>query len=347
MAGVSPGVKMLNEREFQFIQSRKGISVTMPKRKEIFDRGIFKGEIKFDEPLSAHTSLKIGGPADIMIFPEDVVSLKHVLVTASREMIPVFVLGAGTNLLVKDGGIDGIVVSLKAFRNVEVIRNIERIAPHCIPKDKLEASVALYVESGKPLGGLIDFVSRNGLSGIEPLAGIPGTFGGALSMNAGSFGTEIKDVVISVAFMNMNGDIVIVEKDRLKFSYRELHVPDDAVIISGNIVLKKSSPESVVRHVKDFLKKKQQKQPLRESSAGCVFKNPAGEAAGRLIDNAGCKGMNVGDAEVSTIHANYFINRGGASAGDFLNLMETVNKKVREISGVVLEPEIKIVGREE
>lgn len=338
---------MLNERDLHTIQSRKGISVTRHKLKEIFNRGTFKGEIKFDEPLSAHTSLKIGGPADIMIFPEDVVSLKHVLVTASREMIPVYVLGAGTNLLVKDGGIDGIVVSLKAFRNVEVIPNIERVAPHHIPRDDLEAYVALYVESGKPLGGLIDFVSRNGLSGIEPLAGIPGTFGGALSMNAGSFGTEIKDVIISVAFMHMNGDIVIVEKDNLKFSYRELHIPNDAVIISGNIVLKKNSPASVVRHVKDFLKIKQQKQPLREVSAGCVFKNPAGESAGRLIDNAGCKGMHAGDVEVSTVHANYFVNRGRASAKDFLNLMERVNKKVREFSGIVLQPEIRVIGREE
>jgi UDP-N-acetylmuramate dehydrogenase len=337
---------MLNERELQLGKSGEEISMKDEKLKEIFDKGIFKGKIKFDEPLSAHTSLKIGGPADIMIFPEDVVSLKHVLVSASREMIPVFVLGAGTNLLVKDGGIDGIVVSLKAFRNVEVIRNIERFALHHMPGDEQEDSVALYVESGKPLGGLVDFAGRKGFSGIEALAGIPGTFGGALFMNTGSFGTEIKDVVISVAFMNMNGDIVILEKDRLKFSYRELHVPDNALILSGNIVLKRSSPESVVRRVKDYIKEKQQKQPLRESSAGCVFKNPEGEAAGKLIDDAGCKGMTVGGAEVSTIHANYFINRGKASARDFLDLMERVNKKVGESSGVELKPEIKIIGRE-
>lgn len=283
--------------------------------------------------MSAHTSLRMGGCVEIMVFPEDPVSLKNVMLVADRGKIPVFIFGAGTNLLVKDGRIRGIAVSLKAFRNIEFIKETD------------DKKVILFVGAGVPLQNLINFTKKNGYSGIEALAGIPGSFGGAVYMNAGSFGTEIKDVIVSVAVMNRKGEIMIFEKDKLKFSYRSSNLPDDLIILSANIVLKKDNPKDVTKRIEKFLREKKATQPLWESSAGCIFKNPKGDSAGRLIDAAGCKGMRVGDLEVSTVHANYFINKGRATYKDFIKLMNTVKRKVKRYSGVTLEPEIKIIGK--
>lgn len=313
------------------------------KLKEMFERGLFQGEIRFDEPVSAHTSLKIGGSVEIMAFPEDSMSLKNVLTLASREKIPVFVFGAGTNLLVRDGGVEGIAVSLRHFKRIEFIQNNPPSPPFI--KGGMGGFITLFVEAGVQLNGLINFAKKNGYSGLEALTGIPGTVGGAIYMNAGSFGTEIKDVITSVTLMKMDGSIVILEKEKLKFSYRSSNIPDDAVILSANLILKKDSPQDVSAHMNEFLKKRKNSQPIGRPSAGCVFKNPAGDFAGRLIEAAKCKGMRVGDVEVSTVHANYFINRGKATCRDFIELMEIVRERVKDYSGITLEPEIKIIGR--
>ena len=282
--------------------------------------------------MSAHTSLKTGGPVEIMAFPEDPVSLKNILLAAEKENIPVFVFGAGTNLLAGDGKIEGIAVSLREFRSIELTRETK------------ENNAVLYVGAGVPLALLVNLARKNGYSGIERLAGIPGYTGGAIYMNAGSFGTEIRDVVVSVAIMNMHGEITVLEKDKLRLSYRSANLPEGSVILSANFVLKKDDPAEVEKRTREFLQKKKAAQPLGEFSAGCVFKNPAGHAAGRLIDAAGCKGMRAGDMEVSAMHANYFINKGRATCRDFIELMETVKAKVKEHSGIELEPEVKIVG---
>jgi UDP-N-acetylmuramate dehydrogenase len=308
-------------------------SVNEKELKEIFDKGLFKGEIKFDEPMSAHTSLKIGGPVDIMVFPEDPLSLKNVVLAAKREGIPHFIFGGGTNLLAGDGKIEGIAVSLTAFRSIEYTKETD------------DKNIVLYAGAGVPLALLINFARRNGYSGIEALAGIPGYVGGAVYMNAGSFGTEIKDVIVSVAMMNKHGEIVIMEKDKLDFSYRSSNLPEGSIILSANIMLKKDDPVEVEKRAAEFLSRKKASQPLGELSAGCVFKNPEGDAAGRLIDAAGCKGMRTGAVEVSRIHANYFINKGGATCRDFIELMEAVKARVKEYSGTTLEPEVKIIGK--
>jgi UDP-N-acetylmuramate dehydrogenase len=315
--------------------------------KEIFDKGIFNGEIKFDQPMSQYTSLKIGGPADILVFPHDAKSLKNVLKAVEREKIPVTVLGAGTNLIVRDGGLEGVAISMMKLRNIKLIRNIRRVAPFLSAETDIEKFRALFVEAGCPLGHLIDNAMKSGLSGIEPLAGIPGSVGGAIFMNAGSFGAEIKDVILSVAFMKMNGEIVILEKESIDFSYRQTIIPEKTVILSANIILNRDTPDTVSLRIGEFLKKRRQSQPLGKPSAGCVFKNPEGDSAGRLIDEAGCKGMTTGGVEVSPVHANYFISREGATSRDFLHLMGAVKKRVRESMGITLEPEIIIIGRDE
>lgn len=294
-------------------------------------RKAIQGEIRFDEPMSAHTSLGIGGYVDIMVFPEDPVSLKNTLVAVQKENVPIFVFGAGTNLLASDSRIEGIAVSLKAFRSIEHTKETD------------EEKAVLCVGAGTPLVTLINFACEGGYSGIEGIVGIPGYVGGAVFMNAGSFGTEIKDMIVSIAVMSMQGDISIYDRDELEFSYRHLALPEGSLILSANIVLKKDSPADVAARTREFMNIKKATQPLGVHSAGCVFKNPEADAAGKLMDAAGCKGMRVGGIEVSQLHANYFINKNGGTCAEFLQLMEIVKEKVMRRSGIELEIEIKII----
>ncbi|MBI4843319.1 MAG: UDP-N-acetylmuramate dehydrogenase [Nitrospirae bacterium] len=298
----------------------------------LLGRETIKGEVMTDEALSKHTSLRIGGPVAAMVFPEDPVSLKNLLSAAAEDDIPVFVIGAGTNLLVTDERIDGIAVSLEAFDRLSVT-------------EEAEDDVTVFAGAGLQLWRLVNFAKEKGYSGIEALAGIPGSLGGAVFMNAGSFGVEIKDVLVSITVMNRYGKIAPLAAGNLRFSYRRSNLPEGMVILGASIRLKKSDPSEVEAKVNECLRKKRLTQPLGEASAGCVFKNPEGENAGRLIDLAGCKGMRAGGAEVSGMHANYFINKGNATCKDFIELMDRVREKVKEKSGITLEPEIKIIGK--
>jgi UDP-N-acetylmuramate dehydrogenase len=295
-------------------------------------REAVKGEVMMNEPLSRHTSLKIGGPVEMMAFPDDPMALKNILASALKEDVPLFVIGAGTNLLVTDEGMDGIALSMDSFNQVSVI-------------DEGDEHVTIFVGSGVPLGKLINFTKEKGYSGLEALAGIPGSFGGAVYMNAGSFGLEMKDLIVSIAIMNRYGKIAILDRKNLRFSYRDSNLPEGIIILSANIQLGKASSEEVGALIKRCMERKKESQPLGEASAGCVFKNPEGESAGKLIELAGCKGMRSGDAEVSEKHANYIINKGNATSRDFIDLMHKVMEKVQKQSGITLEPEIKIIGK--
>lgn len=311
----------------------RSFSMSNKELEEVFQKGLFRGEVRYNEPLSGHTSLKIGGPVDVMVFPEDPMSLKNILMTVHRESIPFYIIGAGTNILVDDDGLPGVAVSLKEFNKIELTRSDD------------EERVVLYVGAGASLARLMSYAQKNGYSGMEALAGIPGSFGGVVSMNAGSFGTEIKDVLVSVAVMSVSGELKIIEKERLIFTYRNSNIPDDQIILSANVSLQKDDPEEVKKRTREFLARKKERQPLGVLSAGCVFKNPEGSSAGKLIDEAGCKGLKAGSVEVSRVHANYFISRGDATCRDFISLMETVKEKVREYCGTELEPEIRILGK--
>lgn len=301
-------------------------------------------EQKFREPMSAHTSLRIGGPADVFIRPRDADSLKRVRRTAAQAGIEVFPLGGGTNLLVKDEGLGGAVVYTGALKSIEIIGEDSDTA-------------VIRAASGVRLKGLLDFALKRGLSGMEGLSGIPGLLGGAIAGNAGAFGFEIKDTLISAAMLNPEGDVETVGKDGLRFEYRKAAIPPGSIILYADFKLWKDSPGDLSERVKKFLAEKKTNQPLGERSAGCVYKNPAGggevpssgggnvPSAGKLIEDAGLKGMRVGDIEVSRKHANFFINRGKGRADDFLRLMEKVSAEVKSRFGIVLEPEIKIIGR--
>ncbi|NWF76513.1 MAG: UDP-N-acetylmuramate dehydrogenase [Nitrospirae bacterium] len=296
-------------------------------------KDFFKGELKFNEMMSRHTSLKIGGPADIYAVPQDLTSLRELLVELKRAQLPFYPLGGGTNLLIKDGGIQGAIVSLRFFRRIGTLR---------------EDGIYIYlnIEAGVPLQRLVSTSAERGLTGVEGLVGIPGTAGGAICGNSGAFGYEMKDVVISADIMNDEGKITTYKAEDLQFRYRSSGVLPTSLIISAEIKLKKAEVNSVSAKIEEFLKIKREKQPIWEVSAGCVFKNPPGLSAGKLIDDAGCKGMRVGDVEVSNVHANFFINKGRAKASDFIKLMQKVSDAVRKKTKIILEPEIKIIGRD-
>ena len=289
------------------------------------------------EPMRSHTYLQIGGPADIFVCPQDTVSLENILAALNEERIPFVTVGGGTNILVKDGGVYGVVISLKNFRRSDIANE---------EKDM----VMFFAESGTPLQKLVSFSKEHGYSGIEGLTGIPGFVGGAIAGNAGAFGYSIKNTLVSVRMMNPDKGIYEMSASELGLEYRAAKIPEDTVILSANMRLRKDVKEDVAKRINSFLKQKRETQPLSEMSAGCVFRNPEGTSAsggaGRLIDEAGCKGMRIGDVEVSRVHANFFINKGDAKASDFLKLMDEVKKKVMKVFGTELEPEIRIVGKE-
>ena len=309
------------------------MKVNSRELKDIFSEGIFEGEVKFMEPMRDHTSLRIGGPADIFAVPEDILSLSNMRARLKRRRVPFFPLGGGTNILVRDGGIEGTVISFRSLRKIEPVKEDDE-------------NVYLFVRAGALLQRLVNFSKENGYSGLEGLVGIPGTVGGAICGNAGAFGYEMKDILVSVEIMDSEGKIDRFKAEGIAFGYRSSGISQNELLLSAEIKLRKDKKEDISARIEDFLKIKRERQPVWEHSAGCVFKNPPGLSAGKLIDEAGCKSMRIGDVEVSAVHANFFINKGKASAADFIMLIEEVAARVKERSNVVLEPEIRIVGRE-
>jgi UDP-N-acetylmuramate dehydrogenase len=289
--------------------------------------GLIKGRILFDAPMRQFTSMKVGGPADSLLFPRNVDELSEVIRCARRKKIPFLILGKGTNLVVRDKGVRGWVISL--------IQGVKKIQ---IDGEVVEA------EAGLSLQRLIQFSIQKGLTGLEPFFGIPGTVGGGLAMNAGAWGAELKDVLLSMTFMKEDGEIVERSRSRLRFSYRKLILPPSWIILKGRFQLKRGRKEEIFERVKSYSEMRKKKQPLDYPSAGSVFKNPKEGPAGRWIEEAGLKGFRVGQAMISDRHANFIINLGKAKAEEVISLMELVEKKIYEEKGISLEREVKVVG---
>jgi UDP-N-acetylmuramate dehydrogenase len=289
--------------------------------------GLIKGRILFDVPMRQFTSIKVGGPADSLLFPKGVDELRRVIRFAKRKKIPLLILGRGTNLLVRDKGIRGWVISLtqgmkKIHINGEVVE----------------------AEAGLSLQRLVQFSIQKGLTGLEPFFGIPGTVGGGLAMNAGAWGAELKDVLFSMSLMNEGGEIIERPRSRLRFSYRRLALPPSWIILKGRFQLKKGNKEKILEQVKSYSKMRKKTQPLEYPSAGSIFRNPKEGPAGKWIEEAGMKGFQIGQAMVSDRHANFIVNLGKAKAEEVIRLMEWVEKKVYDEKGIFLEREVKVVG---
>lgn len=294
----------------------------------------FGGRVAFSEPMSAHTTIKTGGEADVFVVPKDMGELLNILSLAREYGVDVFFLGAGSNVLVRDGGFNGIIVSMLNFRNFKQLRS---------DGDK----TFVYAEAGVPISELVGWSIENSLTGFEPLAGIPGTVGGALSMNAGTHDGCVSDILLSVRAVDRAGRQHEWPKEKIEFGYRRAKYPKTAVIVSAEFVLRSGSKSEIEKRIDDLKRRRRERHPLIWPSLGSIFMNPRkGPSAGRLIEDAGLKGVRVGGARIAFEHGNWIINEGNASSKDIEVLMHLAKEKVKENSGIMLETEIVIIGRE-
>ena len=284
-----------------------------------------KTEVKFNQPLKNYTSFKIGGPAEVFIRPAGREELSLIVKSTGKLKIPLFILGAGSNILVNDKGVKGVVLKLDSgcFREFSFSGNHIRAG------------------SGLSLAEIIHLAESKGLSGTEFLAGIPGSLGGALSMNAGAWGKNIGDLVENVTAMDYNSKIKTLGRHKLKFGYRKSSL-SNYIILEAVLKLTKKDTKVIKEDLKEYLSRRRNSQGVYMPCAGCVFKNPAGDAAGRLIDQCGLKGKRIGQAIVSSQHANFILNRGRAKACEVLKLMNLIKRRVSKKFNIDLEPEIKI-----
>ena len=295
-----------------------------------------KGEVRYDEIMSAYTSMRIGGPADVFVLPASLKDLQMVL--KYRGNVPIHILGEGTNLLIRDRGVRGVVLSLK-----NCFKSVQRPVFYKTADGRERATI--LAGAGVKLSYLAKYAARYGLTGIERLAGIPGSVGGAVVMNAGAEGTEIGQVIRSVTRVTMSGEVETLKKDELTFSYRKTDFPSGTgIVIEAELDLAKGETTAVHRTMDDHLSRRSSTQPLNMPNSGSIFKNPQDDTAGRLIESSGLKGYSIGGAGVSIKHANFIVNKGGASAKDVIQLIEHIRGVVKDKTGTVLEQEIIIIG---
>ncbi len=285
--------------------------------------------VELDVPLSRHTSLRIGGPADALATPADAEELAETLRVCAAHGLATTVLGAGFNVLVREGGIRGVVLRLKKLRRIERVAERE-----------------ISVESGASHATITRYCVEEGLSGLEFGAGIPGTLGGWLAMNAGIGVREMKDVVLDVELLERDGRARrVIARSELDFRYRRLAgLPSGAILTRARLSVEPREPAKVQSEIDRLLAHRQATQPTDIPSCGSVFRNPPGDYAGRLIESAGLKGLRAGAAEISTVHANFIVNHGGARARDVLELIERARTAVEEASGIRLATEVQILG---
>jgi len=288
--------------------------------------------LKRDATLAGFTSFRIGGPADLLIVPADVDMLAAVLAEAAADGVPITRLGGGTNILVSDLGVRGLVVRLG--------RDFDYRTWH----EESDGVVLVDVGASTRLGKFVKESVERGLGGVEFAAGIPGTVGGGALMNAGAFGGEIGNAIVAAEGVSLVGARVRFEREQLEFSYRRLALSVDVVITSVSFRLLRASVGRLRRIVGSVQTKRRRKQPLGLPNAGSIFKNPKDDFAGKLIEQAGLKGRTVGRAQVSPDHANFIVNLGGATANDVRTLMGLMQDEVWQRSGVWLEPEVRLVG---
>lgn len=285
------------------------------------------GQLLRDEPMSRHTTFRIGGPADMMFFPAMEQQIALAIRLALDYHIPYTVIGNGSNLIVRDGGVIGLVIALgERFSHISIENNV------------------LTAEAGATLSKVATEAQRAGLSGLEFVSGIPGTLGGGCAMNAGAYGGQLSDALIDARVL-IDGEIRTLTRDEMQMGYRTtLPLREGGIVLSARFRLQSGDPNAISERMRELNARRREKQPLNFPSAGSVFKRPEGYFAGALIEQAGLKGAQIGGAQVSEKHAGFIVNIGNATAGDVLTLIERVQKTVFEHSGVHLETEVRVIG---
>ncbi|KAB0671282.1 UDP-N-acetylmuramate dehydrogenase [Oryzomonas sagensis] len=287
-----------------------------------------RGQLLYDEPMSRHTSLKVGGAADLYAEPEDADDLLTLVRSLKERQAPWLTIGRGYNLLVRDGGIRGAVISLARFNRIS------------------EAGERLIrAEAGVENLALVRFAQERGLGGIGYISGIPGTVGGAVKMNAGAYGSGVLERLESLTLL-LGDTVAEYRREELDYGYRRLTLPVGAIVLAALFRLVEYDPQQTEEEIRKDTELRRSKHNVGFPSAGSFFKNPSGQAAWRLIDRANLRGVTVGGAQVSKVHSNFLINRGGATAADFLGLATRVKEAVFAATGVQLEEEVRIVGEE-
>ena len=287
-------------------------------------------QVRKNVPLLPLTSFRIGGPAHLFLVPRTLEALEQTISYLSNRSISYKVLGQGSNLLISDKGVK-VVMSLAALNRI-----------HSPPGHPFKT---VSVEAGCRLKSLLSWSIRNSLSGLENFSGIPASVGGAISMNAGTNKCSMAEAIDAVQFTGPDGSCWF-RRDQLRFDYRSFRLPDKALISAARVQLGKSSPDQIRRNVRKVMCKRRTTQPIGKPSAGCVFRNPPGDSAGKLIDQCGLKGLRIGDAEVSKKHANFIVNRGKASAIQVMDLLKIIRERVKKEADVELVPEVSIWGME-
>ena len=287
-----------------------------------------KDRVLVDEPMKRHTTFRIGGPADFFLLPSTVDEVRGILEICREEELPYFILGNGSNLLVSDKGYRGVIIQLyRNFSNISVEGN------------------EICASSGALLSQIAAAARNASLTGFEFAGGIPGTLGGAVFMNAGAYGGELKDVLKEAVVMTEQGETLTLPVEKLDMGYRTSRIKKAGyLVLEARLVLEQGDMDKIRDITKDLTEKRVSKQPLEYPSAGSTFKRPEGYFAGKLIMDAGLRGYQVGDAQVSEKHCGFVINKGNATAADVLTLIENVREKVQEQFGVTLEPEVKFLG---
>lgn len=289
---------------------------------------LMRGKVHAHEPMARHTSFNIGGPADLLVIPQDVEDLKAALAFARAEGLAVHVLGGGSNTLVRDRGIRGMVILPSAFQELERHEN------------------EVMAGAGIRVSRLLAFCSKQGLAGLEILTGVPGTVGGAVWGNAGAWGGSVADHLGRVRLVTDQGDDLVLAREMIPFRYRLSGLPAGSVIVQATFALAPGDPTRIRQQISRWLVQRNATQPVEFRSAGSIFKNPSGDYAGRLVEAAGLKGTRLGGAMISEKHGNFFVNLGGARAADVLALVALAQERVLATTGIALELEIRVIGED-
>jgi UDP-N-acetylmuramate dehydrogenase len=296
----------------------------------LFDRSALlrevRGELRFDEPLARHTTLRIGGPADAWVAPADVDDCRRVRAFCATAGVPVWLLGSGSNLLVRDEGVRGVVLTTRLLRRLE------------------RAGQSVEVGAGVATGKLLAAAVRWELGGVEFLGGVPGSVGGGLVMNAGTYLGEFTNVTRQVTSVDAQGELKLRDHDACGFVYRGSAIPPDELVVEGALELRPRPRAEIEAEVRSLRDRRRAREPHGVPNAGSIFKNPPSDYAGRLIEAAGLKGRQIGGAQVSPVHANWLVNTGGASCSDMLALIAEVQQEVMQKFGVHLDLEVKVLG---
>lgn len=294
-----------------------------------FNNILGKENISIDEPMKNHTSFKVGGPADILVTPKNYEEVVKIIKFCNQKNLPYYIIGRGSNLLVKDGGFRGVIIKLTSLNKIQVLDE------------------KIIAQGGADLSAVSDEALKHSLTGFEFACGIPGTVGGAVTMNAGAYNGEISQVIESALVVDKKGNLITLNKDELELGYRISAIQKyEYTVLEATFKLTKGEYNKIKERIDDLTRKRQEKQPLEYPSAGSTFKRPEGYFTGKLIEESNLKGYTIGGAQVSEKHAGFVINKNNATAEDIINLIKHIQNTIKTKYNVELQPEVRIIGEE-